>query len=193
MKCATSWGSPRQFCAAQTKAAREVARAATEAQKPLQPFTEAIGGYDVARDMILSGDQLTGPMADAIRQAAIEGAQAPILETSGDPVQNEILRQAGLSVSGMTPAATQALMSQGAQGISALGDIISARQRGLEGLADLAMGSGASRATALIGQTPVLQELAAGGQEARLLGDVAGQQARTAGIETLSRLAGRII
>lgn len=182
----------KDILAAQQEAAQQIGLGAAEAEAEIAPFVAATGGYDAARDLILGGQPLSGPLADLIRQSSLQAGAAPILETSGAPVQREMQRQAGLSVAGATPGVTEALLAQGATGMGALGDVISARQRGLEGLADIASGTAASRASALVGQAPQLQQLAAAGQEARMLGQVAGQQARAQTAETLAKLAGRV-
>ena len=180
---------------AQGEAAQRVALGAEEAAAQIAPFAEAAPAFEQAKQLTMGGQTITGPLADAIRSAAMAGVDNPTLRqiTEGDPVQRELARQAGLSVSAATPDVTQALLTQGTQGIGAVGDIASIRQRGLESLADIAGGTGAGRASVLVGQTPGLQQLAASGQEARLLSDVAGQNFQTQVGESLAKLAGRVI
>lgn len=178
---------------ASAESARRVSLGIEEARGEIQPFTEAAAGFDVAKGLIMGGGAAGGPLAESIRQASLGGAASPAFDISGDPIQREIQRQAGLSVSAATPEITGALLAQGQQGIGAIGDVARIGQRGFESLADIATGGAAGRASALIGQAPQLQQLATSQQEARLLSDIAGQQAQTATGETLARLAGRVM
>lgn len=176
---------------AQTEAAKQAALGAEEAQARIQPFADP-EAFRQAQQQILTGGPLTGPAAEAIRQAALRGAQAPGLAALTGPVGAEAQRQAGIAVSAAQPGITQGLLTAAQQGIAATGDIAGIRQRGLERLGDIAGAAGAQRASVLVGATPTLATLAGGAQEARLLGGVAGQQARTSTAETLAGLAGRI-
>lgn len=182
----------RDILEAQRAAAREIGAGTIEAQREIQPFTAAAGGYDLARQAMLEGQQLGGPLAESIRLASLGGTDERIFQGMGDPVQREIMRQAGVNVSAATPEIAGQQLAQGTQGIAALGDVAALRQRGFESLADIASGTGAARATLLTGNVPQLQQLASGAQEARILSDIAGQRARTGTIEELAKLAGRL-
>lgn len=175
------------------EAARRVAMGIEEARAPIQPFTEAAGGYDVAKGLIMGGGAIGGPLAESIGGAAMAGGAGQAFAGLGSPIEQEKLRQSQLAVSGATPALTGALLTQGQQGISALGDVARIGQRGFETQADIATGAAAGRASALIGQAPQLQQLQTAQQEARLLGGIAGQQAQTQTAEQLARLAGRLV
>lgn len=183
----------RDILYAQKEAAKEIGLGAEEAAREIQPFAGAARGYDLASQRILQNQQLTGPFANLIRRATMSGVNTPLFADMGDPVRREMLRQAGINVSAAEPEITSAQLQQGTQGITALGDIAGIRKRGFESLADIAEGTGAARATALMGQIPELQKLASGATEARMIGDIAGQKARTGTIEELAKLAGRVI
>lgn len=175
------------------EAGKEIRAGMREAAREIKPYTQAAEGYDLASQAIMQGQPISGPLADYIRQASIQGANSRIFEGLGSPVQQEIARQAGINVSAISPDVIAAQLAQGTQGISALGDISNIRQRGFGTLSDLASGTAGSKATALIGQVPQLQQLSQSGQEARILSDVAGQRATTSGLEELAKLAGKVI
>ena len=175
------------------EAARRIASGIEEARAPIQPFTEAAKGFDAAQGLIMDGGPIGGPLAESIGGAAMAGGAGQAFAGLGSPIEQEKLRQSQLAVSGATPALTGALLTQGQQGISALGDIARIGQRGLETQADIATGGAAGRASALIGQAPQLQQLQTAQQEARLLGGIAGQQAQAQTAEQLARLAGRVV
>lgn len=183
--------SEKDILEAQKLAAQEIGLGATEAISEIEPFTAATGGYDIAKESILSGMPVSDDIAESIRLAA---TQAPGLRMfdRGGVTGDAITRGGELAVSSLTPEMRQMLMTQGVTGISALGDVIAAKQRGYESLADIASGTAASRASALVGAVPTLQQFAQTGQEARLLSGLAGQQARTRGIESLAKLAGKV-
>lgn len=179
-----------------TRAAGTVGVGAEEAEARITPFVApGIEAFNMARDQILQGLPLSGPVAESIRQASTEfvTSRPNVFKISGGPVQAEVGRQADIAVSGAAPAFTGNLLTAGQQGIAAVGDVGGIRQRGLERLADIAGATGAQRASVLVGSTPELATLSAGAEEARLLGDVSGQQARTDITETLAQLAGRVI
>lgn len=191
LKTATRAGE-QDVLEAQQQAAVRSALGATEAAGRIQPFADiAAPAFTTARDSILSGQPLTGPIADSIRSASLAGINRRAFDTQG--IQPELQRQAGLSVSGVTPSFNNALLAAGQQGISAAGDIGGIRSRGLESLADIAGAAGTQRASLLVGASPALQTLSQGATEARLLGDIAGQRARTSQVESLAKLAGRVL
>jgi len=177
---------------AQKEAAQRIALGTTEAESRLQPFLEpGIQAQQLATDQILGGAPISGGIADVVREAALAGVDPRIFATEG--IQPELARQADLAVSGITPDINQSLLALGGQGIATAGDIGAIRSRGLESLADIAGGTGAQRASLLVGTGGQLQELGGSAREARLLGDVAGQQFRTSAAESLAGLAGRIL
>lgn len=177
----------------QQEAAKRVSLGTEEAAARLDPLIgPGLRGFEQAR-ALTDGGQLTGPLADAIRLASIEGAQSPALNIGSPVTQRAIQEQGGLAVSRATPAITQNLLTAGQGGISALQDVAGIRSRGLERLADIAGATGAQRSSVLVGQAPQLQQLGSQQGQARLLGQVAGQQAQTAGIESLAGLAGELL
>ena len=182
----------RDILGGQRLAGQELVAGMEEAVAQIDPFTRAAAGIDIAQQRILGQEQLGGPLAESIRQASLQGAQTPLFGELSDPVQREMARQANINVSAATPEVTAAQLTQGAQGLGAAGDIARIRQRAFESLSGLAEGSAAARASALIGQTTPLQQLAASQQEARVLGDVAGQRATAGTIEELAGLAGQL-
>ncbi len=175
---------------AQNEAITALNLGAEEAEGRISPF--ATGGaeaFQQAQSQIISGADVSGPLADSIRSASLSGASPAFFDTSG-PVANEIQRQADLSVSGVTPEFNRALLQQGRLGVSATGDVAGIRSRALSRAGTLAGAGGAQRATVLVGQTPALAELATGAQEARLLGDIQSRQFNTQAAEELAKLAG---
>jgi hypothetical protein len=182
----------KDVLAAQQEAAQRSAMGATEAQQRLQQYVDpGREAFTQGQDLILSGQSIGGPLGESLRNAALGGVNPNIYETAG--IQPEIARQADIAVSGLTPQFRDNLMAAGQQGIAAAGDIGGIRSRGLDRLADIAGATGAQRASLLIGTGPQLQNLAASQQEAKLLSGLAGQQAKTANINTLSKLAGSLV
>lgn len=163
----------------------------TDPARVINPFVEGIGGLDAARSLI-AGEEFAGPAADSIRQASIDATLSPALMTGSDVVQNEISRLGDVQASAQAPAAINALLSQGRQGLAALGDVQGINRRGFESISDIKQAAGAAGASALIGQSSQLGQLAQGAQEARILGDIAGQQGRAQNIETIAGLAGQV-
>ena len=140
----------------------------------------------------MGGLPISGEIANSIRQASTDFVRSrPEFNLSG-PVGAELKRQADLSVSAATPAFTDAMLGAGQQGLAAMSDIAQIEQRGLQRLGDIAGSQAVQRAGVLVGQTPELAQLATGATEARLLGDVAGQQFQTSAAESLSGLAGQL-
>lgn len=174
-------------------AEQQLAQGMETATGYIDPYTQATRGYDIARRRIMEQGQVGGPLANMITGATMQGASHPMFGNLGDPVTREMQRQAGINVSAFTPDITAAQLTQGQQGIAALGDIAGIRRRGYEGMSGLAERAGASRASALIGQVPALQQLGTANLEAGLLSDIAGHRANKAGIDTLLELAGRVI
>jgi len=157
----------------------------------LRPFQEGIGGLEAAKQMIATGE-FSGPAAEAIERASIQATKNPALMTGSPVVQNEIQRLAGVQSSQQAPTVIQSLLSQGRQGLAALGDVQGIARRRDEAISDIKQAAGAQGASALIGQSSQLAQLAQGAQEARILGNIAGQQGRAKNIESLANLAGQV-
>jgi hypothetical protein len=175
----------------QAKAVETVGLGAAEAESRISPFAGQ-EAFNMAREQILKGLPVSGPIIDSIRNASTQFvASRPEIFQLSAPVKSEVERQAGITASGELPAFRSALTTAGQQEIATAGDIAGIRQRGLESLGDIAAATGAQRASVLVGQTPQLATLSAGAQEARLLGDVAGQQADVQLAENLAGIAGR--
>lgn len=172
--------------------AREASNQAAEgAAEPLAPFAD-LTAYKQAIDDVVGGLPVGGAIADSIRNASIDFIRnRPEFDLSG-AVGREVDRQGDIAVSGATPVFTDSLMSAGQQGLAASSDIAQIKQRGLNRLGDIAGAEGSARANIVIGQGPQLTQLASGAQEARLLGDVAGQQFRTNATESVAGLAGQL-
>lgn len=174
-------------------AAERVALAAEEAQQRIDPFVEpGVEAFNMAQNNLLQGGEITGPLADSIRTAAVSFAQRVPGAQSG-PVANEINRQGTIAVGAATPQINQNLLTGAQQGIAAVGDVSQIRQRGLQRLSDLAQATGAQRASVLVGQAPQLANLQQQQGEANLLSNLASQQFRTNTAESLARLAGRVL
>jgi hypothetical protein len=159
-----------------------------EAISRIRPFeAPGVQAFEQFRDLTLSGRDISGPIAESIRLGS--AVESPVFATS-PVVDREMQRQADINVSGLTPGFARSLGSAAQQGIATVGDIAGIRQRELETLADIASATGAQRGTALVGQVPGLLQLSGGAEEARLLGEVAGQQGRADVIESLAEFAG---
>lgn len=176
---------------AQNQALESVASGLEEASSRIRPFVEpGQRAFGQAQENILFGQDITGPLADAIKAGSVGAIRPEIFDTSG-PVANEIQRQGDISVSGATPLFTESLLTAGKQGLSATADIGGIKQRGFERAGDILGATGAQRASVLVGQTPQLLELSKGAAEGRLLEEVGGQRFDAAAIGKLSELAGR--
>lgn len=171
------------------KTSREAITAGTE---PIEMFADP-DAVMAAQEQIISNLPVSGAIADSIRQASTEFIRSRPEFNITDPVAREIERQGELSVSAATPQFSQALTAAGQQGLAGITDVSQIRQRGAQRLGQIAGSQAAQRSTALIGQTPQLAQLASGAREARLLGDVAGQQARTSQLESIARLGGQLL
>jgi hypothetical protein len=166
-------------------------QAAVEAEEPIAAFADT-GAFQQSFDDIIGNLPISGPLADSIRQASTDFVKSrPEFNITG-PVSKALEREGDLAVGAATEGFRDAMLGQAQQEIAATGDISQIRQRGLGRLADIAGGAATQRASALIGQTPQLTQLATGASEARLLGDVAGQRFRTGAAETIARGAGQV-
>lgn len=186
--------SEQDILRAQQRAIQTIGLGAKEAEGRIQEFAGVgAAAFDRAKEQIMANLPVSGPLADTIRNASTEFIRTrPELFNLSDPVQAEIQRQGDLTVSGVTPALRQNLLTLGQQGLAATGDVAGIRQRSLERLGDVAAGGASQRASALVGAAPQLAQLSAGAGEAQLLSDVAGQRAQTDIAETLAGLAGRV-
>lgn len=165
--------------------------AAQEAEAALIPFADT-EAFRRAQNDILGGLPISGEIANSIKQASTDFIRSrPEFNLSG-PVGREVERQGDLAVSAATPAFSSSMIGAGQQGLAATSDIAQIRQRGLQRLGDIAGSQAAQRATVLVGQTPELARLATGASEARVLGDVAGQNFQANAAESLAGLAGQI-
>ncbi len=172
-------------------AAESAALAATEGAQAIEPFAD-LTAVEQLTDQIIGNLPISGPVADSIRQASISAVRSrPEFQMSG-PVADEIERQGNLAVGAATPAFRSALTEAAQEGLAAAADVAGIRSRGFRRLGDIAGGQAAQRANVLIGQTPALQDLSASASEARVLGDVAGQQFRTQTAEQLAGLGGQL-
>jgi hypothetical protein len=167
--------------------ARGIPQAAISQIQPFQEVgTEAF--LDAQRRIL--GGETGGGIAQSVAGAA-GGALVPGQQLS-PAVQAELQRQAGFIGESVAPQVSQQLLGLGGVGLGAAGDVAGITTRGAQRIGDIGAQAGAQQATALIGQVPqIAQQLQIGG-EARLLGDISGQQAQTRTIEQLARLGGRL-
>ena len=173
-------------------AAETAADAIVAGTAPIEIFADP-QSVIAAQEQIISNLPVSGPVADKIRAGSIDFIKSrPEFDVSG-PLVGELERQADLSVSAATPNVTQALTGAAQQGLAGITDVSQIKQRGAQRLGQIAGSQAAQRATALIGQAPQLAQLASGAREARLLGDVAGQQARASQLESIARLGGQLL
>lgn len=172
-------------------AAETAADAIAAGTAPIEMFADP-QAVQAAQDQIISNLPVSGPLADSIRQASTQFIQSrPEFDLSG-PVGQEVQRQGELAVSAATPQFTEALTTAGQQGLAGIVDVSQIRQRGAQRLANIAGSQATQRASALVGQAPQLAQLRSGATEARLLGEVAGQQAQTRNLESLAQLGGTL-
>ena len=173
------------------QAARTAAEAALEAEAPIEQFADP-QALIRAQEEIIGNLPVSGPIADSIRQSSLEAIRSrPEFNLEG-PVGTEVERQADLAVGAATPQFRQALTAAGQQGLAGIVDQSQIRQRGLQRLGDIAGTQATQRASVLVGSTPQLANLAQGAGEARLLGDIAGQQFRTSAVESVAKLGGKL-
>lgn len=166
-------------------------RVAWDAAVPLAPFKEAgLGAFESVEDRIMGGDpRLIAPISEAAT-AAVTG-RPEIFDLSG-PVGAEVGRQGELAAYGAAPGFEAGQMGLARTGVKAAGDLAGIEMRSRNRMAQLLQASGAQRSSALIGQTAPISDLILGGQQAALLGDVAGRNTRTAIIEDLVKLGGEL-
>lgn len=161
-----------------------------EAIKPLEAFSD-IDTYNRAVDETISNLPVGGAIADSIRKASMDFVKSRP-EFQSEFLQPEMKRQADLSVSAASPQFRDSLTAAGQQGLAAATDIARIKQGGQNRLADIAGGTASQRSSVLIGQTPTLTNLAQSANEARILGDVAGQNFKTNTIGSLANLGGQL-
>lgn len=156
----------------------------------IQPFQQAgTQAFRSAQQRILGGET-GGGISEAVANAA-RGVNIPGQQFS-PVVQREMARQGGLLGQAIAPQVSQQLLGLGRVGLGAAGDVAGITTRGAQRVGDIQAQSGAQQASALVGQTPqIAQQLQIGG-EARLLGQLSGQQADVQTIEQLARLGGRL-
>ena len=162
---------------------------AWDAAVPLAPFKEAgLGAFESVQDRIMGGDpRMMAPISEAATAAVT--SRPEIFNLSG-PVGAEVQRQGELAAYGAEPAFMEGQLGLARTGVKAAGDLAGIEMRNRNRMAQLLQTSGAQRASALIGQTAPAAELILGGEQAALLGDVAGRNTRTAIIEELVKLGG---
>lgn len=173
------------------EAARTAAQAASEAEDPISQFADPTALIQ-AQEEIIGNLPVSGAIADSIRQSSLEFIQSrPEFSLEG-PVGSEVERQADLAVGAATPQFRDALTAEGQKGLAGISDVSQIRQRGFERLGDIAGSQATQRASALVGATPQLANLAQSAGESRLLGDVAGQQFQTSAVESVAGLSGQL-
>lgn len=166
---------------------------AEEALARISPeVAPGLEAFQRAKALTLSGADVGGPFADAIRQATLQATQGPLFNRTG-PVGAELTRQAGLNVSALTPAFRQQLAGQGDIGLGAAGQVSGIRQAGQESLADLASKIAAGRASATVGALPKFGQLAQQAGLAQTLANVGGGVATANLGEALARIGGQVI
>lgn len=172
-------------------AAETAALASIEAQEAIAPFAD-MTALEKATEEIIGNLPVSGAIADSIRQSSIEAVRSrPEFQMTG-PIAREVERQGDLAVGAATPGFRQNLVGAAQEGLAATTDIAGIRSRGLGRLSDIAGGQAAQRASILVGQTPSLVDLSSQASEARILGDIAGQQGRARQAEAISGLAGQL-
>lgn len=190
--------SAEQLARAGAAAEQDIARGAdlaleelagVDAAAGLRPFADT-GAFQALEGDILRGE--TSPaFADLIRNASTQPLNREGVFDLRGPIQNEVARQSNLAASAAAPALRQALLPAAQQQIAATGDIGGIDARMLERQGDIQQAQASQRASALVGANPQLAQLAAGAQEARLLGQVGGQNTAINAANQLARFAGR--
>jgi len=180
----------------QNKAIRSAASGTARAEDLMSPFIKpGETAFRQANRGILSVADIRGPLARYIKGGAMDAANsAPFAELlNSQPVQNAARGQANIIKSGFTPAFRQQQLAAAQGGLAAAGDVARIQQRGFDRIGDIVSSGASQRASALIGQTPGLVQLASGAEEAKLLAGIAGQQGNAAAIESLAGLAGTLM
>lgn len=173
-------------------AAQKIGEGAFQAEQRLEPFA-GTDAFSAAQDRVFNPEDLTGPLAQSIASGSKEAVDqfSRSIDTSG-PVGQAVSREAMLGASGGIKAFDAPLLNAAQEEIATAGDISGIRRRGFGGQSDLASSTAAARASAQVGQAPQLADIISGGQERRLLSDVAQDQTNVQFLETLAGGLGRI-
>tara|TARA_B100000787_G_scaffold169973_1_gene163210 strand:- start:6846 stop:7586 length:741 start_codon:yes stop_codon:yes gene_type:complete len=110
-----------------------------------------------------------------------------------DPVQAELLRQAGFTGELAGRQFSGGLADMGRMGVLAAGDIANIESRGAARMGDLATQQASGRASSLVGAATPAANMIQGAGEARLLSDFAGNRLKTQNAEQLAQLAGKYL
>lgn len=173
------------------KASEKIASGAQSAAARLDPFAAtAQDAYNRYKNMAMTGGNIGGAIGSAVQGASKGAVNSRLFDTSG-VTAGAIDTNARQLESAVSPMFRDSLLSSAQSGMAATTDRANILSRGYDKLADLAGATGSQRASLMVGSNPQLQRLSTGAEEARLLGDVAGQNFNSQMLGQLSNLAGR--
>lgn len=167
-----------------------------QATQPLQR-TAHLGrsAFHRSSDDILGGqpnNQRT--LSRIIGDTAMSGSMGvPTGQGVSDPVQAELLRQAGFTGELAGRQFSGCLADMGRMGVLVAGDIANIESRGAARMGDLATQQASGRASSLVGAAAPAANMIQGAGEARLLSDFAGNRLKTQNAEQLAQLAGKYL
>ena len=176
--------------------------AATAGQIPGQAIQPLQRTADLGRSAFnkSSADILGGqPNSQAalsriIGDTAMGGSMGvPTGQGVSDPVQAELLRQAGFTGELAGRQFSGGLADMGRMGVLAAGDIANIESRGAARMGDLATQQASGRASSLVGAATPAAKMIQGAGEARLLSDFAGNRLKKQNAEQLAQLAGKYL
>ena len=176
--------------------------AATAGQIPGQAIQPLQRTADLGRSAFSksSADILGGQpnsqsaLSRIIGDTAMGGSMGvPTGQGVSDPVQAELLRQAGFTGELAGRQFGGGLADMGRMGVLAAGDIASIESRGAARMGDLATQQASGRASSLVGAAAPAANMIQGAGEARLLSDFAGNRLKTQNAEQLAQLAGKYL
>ena len=147
--------------------------------------------YDMYQSAVLNDSGLPTALGDAIANAGTGAVNSNVYDIN-PALREEINRQGKIAASSYEPTYRNTLLSRANTGVSAVNDFTGIKSREQKNLAKIAAGEGAQTASALIGQTSLLQQLGQGATEARALGNVASNNFKVDTVNNLASLAGQI-
>lgn len=154
---------------------------------PIQQFAD-VGRQAFERS---TADILAGKTEGALATSIGEAGQQAVGGGQTADVNTEIARRSNLTGQSFAPGVSQELLGVGRTGLSATGDIEGIRLRQAETIGDIARQASAARASATIGQAPIIAAQQQAGQDARLLAGLGRQNVGFSLAEQAAQLAGR--
>lgn len=172
-------------------ALREISKAlegkSPEEQAQIKEYLGALSQQHISQSNPKTN--ILSALGENITSEAMGGVNSKIYGGSSF-LDKEINRQGGIVASGFEPTFREMLLSQTKNGVSAIDDVASIRDRTHTNLGSLALSRGANSASSLVGQGPALQQLSQGASEARALGGIASSNFNSNMVSALASQAG---